>query len=465
MFSKATYVTRRNGLKSHLGSGLVLLLGNDDSSMNAAANTYPFRQDSSFLYYLGIDRPGLAAILDLDSGNETIFGDELTIDDIVWMGPQPSISSQAAAAGVEAVLPSDKLADTLAKARQQGRKIHFIPPYRPEHQLKYQALLGIAPAEQKAAASEALIRAIVAQRSIKSAEEVAEIEKAVRTTNRMHLTAMRLARPGMTEAELTGAVNGAAVAGGGNLSFPIILSKHGQILHNHHHGNTLQEGDLVLCDSGAEAPSRYAGDMTRAFPAGRSFSTRQKEIYQIVLDSLKAASAALKPGLPYKEVHLLASRVIASGLKELGLMKGDVEEAVAAGAHALFFPHGLGHMMGLDVHDMENLGEDYVGYDEQVQRSDQFGTAYLRLGRALQPGFVLTVEPGIYFIPELTEMWQKEGKHTAFINYEKVQTYLDFGGIRIEDDYLITETGGRLLGDPIAKTIAEVEAVRAEGMG
>ncbi len=459
-FPASTYTQRRKGLIAQLDKGLILLLGNDEAGMNYGANTYFYRQDSTFLYYCGIDQAGLAAIIDIESGETTIYGDELSIDDIVWVGQQATIRDKAAKAGITAVQPAAKLADALKSAQSKGRAVHYLPPYRGEHQLKYWDLLGIAPQDQKAKVSVPLIKAVVAQRSIKSAEEVIELEKAVRVTNRMHLAAMRGAKPGASEAYVTGLVHSEARAGGGNLSFPIILSVDGQILHNHHHDKVMKEGDLLLCDSGAEVLSRYSGDMTRTFPVSATFTQKQKEVYQIVLDANMAVIDALKPGVPYRDMHDLSSRVIAAGLKELGLMKGDVDEAVAKGAHALFFPHGLGHMMGMDVHDMENLGEDYVGYNDSIQRSKLFGTAYLRLGRELEPGFVLTVEPGIYFIPELMDMWQAEGKHAEYINYDKLKAYRDFGGIRIEDDYLITAEGGHLLGDPVPKTVADVEAVR-----
>ena len=464
-FPATTYTGRRKGLVDQLDKGIILLLGNDEMGMNYGANTYFYRQDSTFLYYCGIDQAGLAAIIDVETGKTTIYGDELSLDDIVWVGQQATVQAKAESAGISDVQAASKLDAALKAAQSQGRPVHYLPPYRGAHQLKLWNLLGIAPADQKAQVSEALIRAVVAQRSIKTAEEVVELEKAVRVTNRMHLAAMRGARLGLSEAALTGLVHSEARAGGGNLSFPIILSVDGQILHNHHHENIMQAGDLVLCDSGAEVLSRYSGDMTRAFPVSKSFSQKQKEIYQIVLDANMGVINALKPGVPFREMHDLASRVIASGLKSLGLMKGDVDEAVAKGAHALFFPHGLGHMMGMDVHDMENLGEDYVGYTDKIKRSDLFGTAYLRLGRELEPGFVVTVEPGIYFIPDLIDMWQKEGKHSEFINYDALSSYRDFGGIRIEDDYLITAEGGHLLGDPVPKTVAEVEAVRAEALG
>lgn len=466
MFSSSTYTNRRNQLLSPLSSGLILLLGNEESGMNYAANTYPFRQDSTFLYYFGIDQPGLAATLDIESGEVIVFGNELTLDDIVWTGPQPSLVDKCARIGVSKSAPASAFVTHVQEARQQGRTLHFLPPYRPENIIQLAELLAVSPKEVKAKASVALIKAVVAQRSIKTAEEVVELDKAVRITNQMHLTAMRAARPGMTEAALTAAVYHQAMeTAAHHPSFPIILSVNGQVLHNHHHDNTLQSGQMVLCDAGGESKMHYAGDMTRTFPVDAAFTTRQREVYQIVLDSMNTAIDALTPGILYRDVHLKTATVITNGLKALGLMKGNTEEAVAAGAHALFFPHGLGHMMGLDVHDMEDLGEAYVGYTDTLKKSTQFGLAFLRLGRALEPGFAITVEPGIYFIPELIDMWKAEGKHSDFINYETASAYKDFGGIRIEDDYLITETGSRLLGDQVPKSVEAVEEVRREMLG
>lgn len=461
MFKKETYLQRRKGLQEQLSSGLVLLMGNEESPMNYKDNTYHFRQDSSFLYYIGIDQPHLAAIIDIDEGQTILYGDELTIDHIVWMGPQTSLHELGKHVGIEWVAGYRQIADKLKAAKNIGRTIHYLPPYRGEDVIKLHQWLDIPMDEIGAAASEDLIRAVVAQRSIKSAEEVAELEKAVTITGAMHVAAMKAARPGIKEAELAGLVEGIAVSAGGHLSFPIIMTVNGQTLHNHYHGNTLEEGRMVLGDFGAENAMHYAGDITRTYPVAKKFNLKQKEIYNIVLKTLNDSIAACKPGVPYQQVHFEAAKIIVAGLKDMGLMKGDVEEAVAAGAHALFFPHGLGHMLGMDVHDMEGLGENFVGYDDTVQRSEQFGARSLRLGRALQPGFVLTVEPGIYFIPELIDLWKSEGKFTDFIAYDKLDAYRDFGGIRIEDDVLITETGSHVLGKPIPKTVEEVEGVRS----
>ncbi len=462
MFSKETYTSRRRALMERLqeAGGLVLLMGNGEVGMNYAANPYPFRQDSTFLYFFGLDRPGLHALIDLDAGTSAVFGTDFTLDDIVWMGPQPTLKELAERCGVSSTGTPEELARQLGEACTQGRTVHYLPPYRAENKILLSEWLGRPIGGLGEGVSEALVRAVVSLRSRKSSEEVAEMERAVEITGRMHIAAMKAAREGKKEAELAGIVEGIAIAAGGRLSYPAILTVNGQTLHNHYHGNTLQKGQLVLGDFGAETAMHYAGDITRTFPVANKFTPLQRDLYQLVLQIENDAIASLRPGLPYKEVHLQAARQLARGLTDLGFMKGNPEDAVEAGAHALFFPHGLGHMIGLDVHDMEDLGEDYVGYSETVQRSSQFGTAYLRLGRELEPGFVLTVEPGLYFIPELMDKWQGDGLHTDFIDYDKVQGLRNFGGIRIEDNVLITEEGHRVLGSPIPKTVEEVEALR-----
>lgn len=460
MFSANTYQARRDRLKHDLKSGLALFLGNQEVGMNYAGNTYHFRQDSNFLYFFGLDQPGLAAVIDADNDRAILFGDDLSIEDVVWMGAQPRMKALAERVGVWEVLPAKRLVGFLKKARRSGQTVHFLPPYRDDNKLLLKEALNIPLPKLKTAASEAFIRAVVAQRAHKSVEEVAEMEHAVNVTGAMHVAAMKAAREGQVEAELAGLVEGMAVSSGGNLSYPVILSVNGQILHNHYHGNTLAKGQMVLGDFGAETAMHYAGDITRTFPVGKKFTAKQKEIYEIVLDAEVSAIHSLRPGITYKEVHLAAARRMAEGLKGLGLMQGNLDEAVAQGAHALFFPHGLGHMIGLDVHDMEDLGEQYVGYAEGVTRSTQFGTAYLRLARALEPGFVLTVEPGLYFIPQLIDQWRRKKMFTEFINYANVAKYRNFGGIRVEDNVLITEHGHRVLGDPIPKTVQEVEALR-----
>ncbi len=463
MFSQATYTNRRSDLKRKVGSGVILLLGNEEGSMNYKDNFYRFRQDSTFLYYIGINQPNLTAIIDIDENREIIFGDELSVDDIVWTGPQPSISDFGSKVGIQQVQPSKEVQNYLDRILTQGRTIHFLPPYRPEHYLKISDHTHISVKEIQDKVSVELIKAVVSQREIKSQEEIAIIDKAVNLTGEMHLNAMTTAKAGMMESEVTGYVHGTAVSGGADLSFPIILTTNGQTLHNHYHGNKIKEGRLLLCDCGAEFPSGYAGDMTRTFPVNGTFSTKQKELYEILLSSHEASIEALKPGIPYKEVHLKASKVIFEGLKQVGLTKGDTEEAVNAGVHALFFPHGLGHMMGLDVHDMENLGEKYVGYNGQ-DKSSQFGLKSLRLGKELKEGFVLTVEPGIYLIPELIDIWKAEKKFENFLNYSVIEKYKDFGGMRVEEDFVITDQGSQLLGTSIAKSVSEIEEIRSQAV-
>ncbi len=462
MFETGTYIQRREQLRQQLESGAVLFLGNHESPMNYPDNPYPFRQDSSFLYYWGLDAPGLAALLDVESGEAIIYGAELTLDDIIWMGPQPSLAERAERVGVTSTRPAERLVEDLGRMRKQGRRVHYLPPYRADNRLLLAQLFGVDVNRVNDGVSESLLTAVIAQRSVKSDEEIAQIEQALEATREMHLLAMRQARPGVVEREIVGKMTGVAISRGGQLSFPIIFSRNGETLHNHYYGNTLQAGDLVVCDAGAESAWHYAGDITRTIPVGGRFTERQKAVYEIVLRAQQEAIAAVNPETPFRDVHVLASRRLAEGLVALGLLKGEPEAIVAAGAHALFFPHGLGHMLGLDVHDMESLGEDRVGYDAETRRSGQFGLRALRFAKRPRPGYVLTVEPGLYFIPALVEKWKREGRFPEFIDYQKVETYLDFGGIRIEDNVVVTESGCRVLGSPIPKSIEEVEAQASE---
>jgi len=457
MFKPEIYRERRKKLKSLVGSGLCLFPGNDDSPMNYPANCYPFRQDSTFLYFFGLDSPGLNAIIDVDENKEIIFGDDVTLEDIIWVGPQKKLKERASEVGVKTVLGSYELAGYLARALEQKRKIHFLPPYRGETKIKLARWLNLDLDQVKAQASVDLIKAVVTLRAVKGEEEIAEIERALRVTREMYLAGIPAVKPGVKEQEVLALMEMVLRANGLNFSFPPIITINGQIFHKTTYGDTLKKGRMLVMDSGAESERHYAADITRSIPVGGKFNPRQKDIYAIVLNGQEKAIQAIKPGVYFKEIHLLAARVMAEGLKDLGLMKGNLEEAVAQGAHALFFPHGLGHMLGLDVHDMEGLGENYVGYDETVQRSEQFGLGYLRLARKLQPGFVLTVEPGIYFIPALYEKWRKEKKFKDFINYDRAEKFLDFGGVRIEDDVLVTRDGYRLLGPKIPKKISEIE--------
>lgn len=457
MFDKNTYRQRREDLTNKVGAGVILFSGNEESPMNYPANTYNFRQDSSFLYFWGLDVPGLAAIIDIDDNQEIIFGYDYTVDDIIWMGPQEKLADKAQKVGVARTQPKEKLDERIKAALKQGRRVHFLPQYRFDNLIKIEKLTGIHSSLINDFASKDLITAIVAQRSIKSDPEIAQIELALDISYEMYVLTMKMIKPGLYEKEVAGAVEGLLLSKGRSISFPVILTIHGEILHGHSHENLMKEGDLLVLDSGAESPLHYASDITRTFPVGGNFSALQKDLYNIVLEAQLKAIEMMRPGITYKEVHLSAAKIIAEGLKQLGFMKGNIDHAVSAGAHALFFPHGLGHLLGLDVHDMESLGENYVGYDENIKRSDQFGLAYLRFAKELQPGHVLTVEPGIYFMPELIAQWKSEHKHTEFIDYDKVEQNIGFGGIRIEDDVLITKNGSRVLGRPIPRTVEELE--------
>jgi Xaa-Pro aminopeptidase len=458
MFDRNIYIARRDRLRAEVKSGLALFLGNEESPMNYADNTYRFRQDSSFLYFFGLDFAGLAGVVDLDEGTDTIYGSDLTVEDFVWMGPQPTIRERAAKAGIVRTGTIARLEALLADARAKKRPVHFLPPYRPENKLKLMNWLGIAPGKAASEASIEFIRSVVEMRAVKGTEEIVEIEKAVNVSVDMHIAAIRMVKPGVTEAEVAAAVHRVALAAGGDLAFPIIATVHGETLHNHYHGNRLKSGQMFLLDAGAETALHYAGDLSSTIPVDPKFTERQKDIYWITLAAHEAAKRALKPGVAHRAVHLLACKTIALGLKDLGLMKGDVDEAVRQGAHALFFPCGEGHMMGLDVHDMEDLGEVYVGY-EGKPKSTQFGLKSLRLARPLQPGFVLTVEPGIYFIPQLIDQWRAEKRLTDFFDYDRIEAWKDFGGIRNEENALITAEGHRILGKRKPLTIEDVESV------
>ncbi|MCY1722215.1 aminopeptidase P family protein [Prolixibacteraceae bacterium Z1-6] len=463
MFEKSTYINRRKALKSKGLKGIGIFLGNNESPMNYRDNTYHYRQDSSFLYFFGLNFPGLVGIVDFDSGDDYIFGDDVDIEDIIWMGTQVPLTENAAKAGVHNTAPFTKVFDIVTKATASGRKVHFLPPYRGENKILLEKLLGTSSLVVSSQASLELIKAVISIREIKEVQEVEEIKRACKTGLQMHVTAMRMAQVGTWEQKIAGTIEGVALAGGGMTSFPIILSQNGETLHNHDHSQTLKEGKLMLCDAGAESLLHYASDFTRTTPVGGEFTQKQREIYEIVLAANNKATLLTKPGVTYLSVHLAAAEVIAAGLKELGLMKGDVKEAVAAGAHALFLPHGLGHMLGLDVHDMEDLGQINVGYDNEVQPVDQFGTAYLRLGKRLKPGFVVTNEPGCYFIPALIDKWYAEGINKDFINFDKVNEYRDFGGIRLEDDILVTDTGSEIIGERVPIDPDEVEEIVQKG--
>jgi len=460
MFNSEIYISRRQQLKKQVNSGVILLLGNEESSKNYKANWYHFRQDSSFLYFFGLDRANLAGVIDIDNNTEIIFGDEATVEDIVWMGTPEPLREQAQRTGITTVKPLNTLEEFIKTVVGKKQQIHFLPPYRPENVLKLSSWLAIPPDLLKQKASVPLIKAIVAQRSIKIPEEIQELDKAINTTIDMQMTAIKAAALGLTEANIAAQVHQVAISAGGNLAFPTILTVNGQILHNHYSNTILQAGQMVLCDCGAESERHYGGDLTRTFPVNEKFTNQQREVYNIVLSAYLAAVDKLSPGVLYKDVHLLACEKLVEGLQQLGLMKGDAKEAVVQGAHALFFPCGLGHMLGLDTHDMEDLGEEYVGYTDDLKKSTQFGLKSLRLGRALEPGFVLTVEPGLYFNPELMDQWAANNTLSQFINYNNLNAFRHFGGIRMEEDYLITPAGSQLLGKPLARTAEAIESLR-----
>lgn len=447
MFSKETYVNRRTELKKLVKKGVILLFGNNESPVNYPSNGYyPFRQDSSFLYYFGINRDGLVGIIDIDEDTETIVGNDIDIEDIVWFGSVDSVKELAASVGVSKTAPMKQLQVICNEALRQHKPVHFLPPYRFDTKLQIFNLLGIHPNQQKEAASLELINAVITMRSTKEQQEIDEIENACSIGYKMHTTAMRLTKPGLTEKYIGGQVDGVAHSYGAMVSFATIYTQHGEIMHGAPRWDELQDGRLVLCDAGAENRNNYCSDNTRTYPVNGKFTQRQLDIYSIVEACHDYVLNVAKPGVRYKDVHLAVCRLMAGKLKELGLMKGDVDEAVNAGAHAMFLPHGLGHMMGMDVHDMEGLGQIYVGFDEETRPSTQFGTNALRMGRRLEEGFVVTDEPGIYFISDLIDDWRAKGLHTDFINYDVLETYKDFGGIRIEDDVLITADGCRFLG-------------------
>jgi Xaa-Pro aminopeptidase len=464
MFSKEIYISRRSQLKKLVGSGIILLIGNEQSCMSFKDNWYPFRQDSSFLYFIGLDTPGLAAIIDVDNNTEVVFGEESGVDDIIWNGHTPSLKEMAELSGCSTTKPFSELAAFIKNVKQRNQAIHYLPPYRPEHSLLLSHLLSIPFNYVAESVSPNLIKAVVALRSVKGVEEVEEIKKAVAISEALHLTGMRESRAGLTEAHIAGLVQAVAISGGGNLSFPTILTTHGEILHNHYGNHILPAGKMVLLDAGAETAMHYAGDLTRTFPVDANFTSLQKDVYNIVLNALQTAAAAVQPAKLFKDLHLLAAEKLTEGLTALGLMKGNAKEAVAAGAHTLFFQCGLGHMMGLDVHDMENLGEQYVGYTPEMKKSTEFGLKSLRLGKALEAGYVVTVEPGLYFIPELMDIWAAEKKLSQFINYNQLAAFRNFGGIRIEDDYLVTPAGSELLSTSLPKTAEAIEAIRKEAL-
>ena len=465
MFDKKTYVSRRAKLKELVKNGIIILFGNNESPCNYPSNGYyPFRQDSSFLYYFGLNRDGLVGVIDIDNNTETLVGNDIDIEDIVWYGSVDSVRDMADSVGVAETAPMKSLKTICNDAMRQKRRIHFLPPYRYDIKLQIFDLLGIHPGQQKESASMELINAVVKMRSTKEQQEIEELERAATIGYKMHTTAMRLTKPGLTEKYIGGQVDGVAHSYGATVSFPTIFSQHGEIMHGNPSMAVLESGRLALCDAGAETINNYCSDNTRTYPVNGKFTQRQLEIYSIVEACHDYVLDVAKPGMKYMDVHFAVCRLMTERLKELGLMKGDTDEAVAAGAHAMFLPHGLGHMMGMDVHDMENLDQINVGFDEETRpRLDQFGTNCLRMGRRLEEGFVVTDEPGIYFIPALIDDWKASGHCAEFLNFDKIETYKDFGGIRLEDDVLITKDGCRFIGkERIPYHPKDVEAFMAE---
>jgi Xaa-Pro aminopeptidase len=454
------YADRREILKKSVYSGMIVLFGNNPQPRNYPSNILPFRQDSHFLYYAGINRPGLICCIDCDSGVETLFGNASTVEDSIWSGDQVPLAELAKEAGFRSVLPMAKFPLFIEQGSQKGQKIHYLPPYPADRLLFLSRIMKLQPDDLKSSVSVELIQSIVKQRSCKTGEEIGEIEWALENiTAPMHITAMKMASPGNHESHIVAEMLKIVHHHHAQPAYPVICSIRGEILHNESYLNILQKDNLLLVDAGSESLKHYASDITRTSPVGGKFSSLQRDIYELVLSAQQRSIHEMKPGIFFRDIHLNAAKILAEGLKDLGLMKGNAEEAVHAGAHALFFPHGLGHMLGLDVHDMEDLGEDFVGYDPSVRRSKQFGMAYLRFARQLKPGFVLTVEPGVYFIPALIDLWQSQKKFSEFISYNKLKSYRDFGGIRIEDNILITDDGHRLLGPRIPKTCKELEDI------
>ncbi|NHZ86064.1 MAG: M24 family metallopeptidase [Planctomycetia bacterium] len=460
MFKSKVYVKRRKELRKNINGGIILFIGNDESHMLIRDTVHKFRQNSNFLYYWGLNEPGLAALIDVDTDKEILFGHDLTTEEIVWEGEQEKLTEKARLIGVAKIVEMSDLKGIFADYRKGRKRIHYLPQHLDNNISKISELLNISLDKVKEKCSTELTKAVISQRLIKSKKEIAEIERALKISYKLHTSAMRKTKPGKYEYEIVESMEKILISKGSRWAYLPIFTIRGERLHNHHYNNKLKKGDLVINDSGAESPSGlYSSDITRTFPVSGVFTKKQKEIYEIVLKSQLVAIKAVKPGVKYLDIHLLTTKVITEGLKRIGIMKGDVNNAVKQGAHALFFPHGLGHMMGLDVHDLEDLGEDYIGYSDKIKRSKQFGLAYLRFAKELQTGHVVTVEPGIYFIPQLTKQWQSDNKFTEFINYEKVNEYLEFGGVRIEDNILVTKTGSIVLGKPIPKTVKEIESL------
>lgn len=463
MFTKDVYSGRRAALKKLVNKGIAVFPANNEASYNYPDNTYSYRQDSNFSYFFGLNHPDLVGVIDFETGEEMLFGIDVTMDDIIWCGPLPSLGEQGDKVGISDCRDFNRFGEYLQQTIAKGRQVHILPTYRADTLIQLSRWLNVGIDAVSQYYSQELIKAVVKLREVKSDIEIADMERAANTAYYMHTTAMKMCKPGMIEQEIAGVVEGLSISGGGPVSFPVILSVDGQTLHNHSHHNVLREGRMMVCDAGAETENLYASDFTRTTPVGGKFNQRQREIYEIVLKANMEVAANTRPYMPYMVMHTLACRTIIEGLKAVGLMKGNTDDALNNGAHFIFMPHGLGHMLGMDVHDMEGLGETNVGYDEITPRSTKLGFSGLRCGKTLKPGFVVTDEPGIYFIPALIDKWRAEGLNKDFINFDRLETYKDFGGIRIEDDLLITNDGCRILGRPIPKTVSEVEEMCAQG--
>ncbi len=460
MFPTDVYQERRKSLMKFFEKGLIFFLGNKEVPMNYKANCYPFRQDSTFLYYYGLDVPDLASIVDVETGDVVIYGDDASIEDIIWMGELEKLKSRAEKSGIHMIRSIRKLEEDINKAITQKRKVHFLPPYREQRRLQLAYHCNMNYEEVDRNVSIELIRAVAAQRSVKDKFEWQDMEYTMsEVTSHAYVQATHAIRPGHHEYDVSGALEGAVLNKNCRMAYPVICTVHGEILHNNYYGNALQKGQLLLVDAGAESEMHYATDITRTYPVGGTFTPLQRDVYNIVLTAQIASIDAIKPEIPYRDVHFMAAESIAEGLKDLGLLKGNVHDAVQLGAHALFFPHGLGHMIGLDVHDMEDLGEDFIGYDDEITRSEQFGTAYLRMAKRLKEGNVVTVEPGIYFIDALIDQWQGKGYFKDYINYAAIEKFRGFGGIRIEDNVLVTKNGYHIIGNPIPKKPEELETI------
>ena len=470
MFSKDVYARRRQTLVAKMADsaaegkrGIALFIGNTEAPAQYKDNCYKFRQDSTWLYFFGIDQPLYAAIIDLDNGNETIFANDVEIGDIIWMGPQPSVASVAASVGVERSAPYTDLNAAVAKVLAEGRPVHFVKPSRYYNTMKIASLLGCGTDEVAGRFSLALTKAIISMRLVKEDCEIEVIDDACNLGYEMHTVARNSIVPGIIEQEIVGKMDGVTLSKGWGVSFPTILTQHGETLHNHLHDKIIEPGKLMVIDAGAESNVHYASDFTRTYPTSGKFTAKQREIYQIVCDCNEFAFSMTSPGISYREVHLKTMHLMLEELRALDIVRGDVQDMVEAGIAGLFMPHGLGHNMGLDVHDMEDYGENYVGYDDDQSRSPQLGLGSLRMARKLVPGNVITDEPGIYFIPALIEKWKSEKTDQGFVNYSKLESYYDFGGIRLEDDVLVTADGARRLGKerlPISPD--DVEAAMAK---